>query len=41
MAGAECEGGMAWRGEKEVVIHKAFPDSEGLTPLANRREFGG
>lgn len=32
MAGAECEGGMAWRREKEVVIHKALPDSEGLTP---------
>ncbi len=31
MAGAECEGGMAWRREKEVVIHKALPDSEGLT----------
>lgn len=32
MAGACCEGGMVWRREKEVVIQKALPGSEGLTP---------
>ena len=32
MAGACCEGGMERRREKEVVIQKALPGSEGLTP---------
>lgn len=38
MAGAECEGGMAWRREKEVVIPEALPEARGLI-AGHRKEF--